>query len=95
MAGAGFDFALQMDASFSIAAGGQSMAPGAPETAPLAPADLRRLEIKTAVADARCRTSTGYRGKVQRVKFALEQGFVDAHKADLDAWVESTSKGGK
>ena len=47
-------------------------------------------EIKTAVADFDCREKVGY-DKVQReVNLEYQQDFVDAHKAELDAWLAAT-----
>lgn len=63
----------------------------APEPDPAALAEFKEKEIGTAVADFRCKESTDYDAEVRKVQFALEQEFVDQHKAELDAWVEKYS----
>lgn len=54
-------------------------------------AEITPREIKTAVADFTCRADVGYDKVQQTVSFELQQTFVDAHKADLDAWVEAST----
>lgn len=63
----------------------------APEPDPAAVAEFKEKEIATAVADARCKASTKHDEKAREVQFALEQEFVDQHKAELDAWSEKYS----
>lgn len=101
MADAGHDFATPQDANTSISDKANELyststsadGTGAPDEAALA--DLRKVEIDTAVADAKCQKSVGYQKKAQQVQFAMEQDFVDSHKAELDAWAESYSQGAK
>ena len=53
-------------------------------------AEITPVEIETAVADFDCREKAGY-DKVQReVNLEYQQEFVDAHKAELDAWLAAT-----
>ena len=54
-------------------------------------AEITPREIKTAVADYTCRADVGYDKVQQTVNFELQQTFVDAHQADLDAWVEAST----
>jgi len=82
----GFDFAKVGEARDSIAAGYAALPEsGGDETTW---ADLGDKETATAIADATCQTKVGYPEKAQEVQFALEQEFIDTHKAELDAWVE-------
>ncbi|MDM8086500.1 hypothetical protein QUV83_17135 [Cellulomonas cellasea] len=46
--------------------------------------ELRQIKA-TGVADATCQQSSGYRERLVTARCALEQEYVDAHKADLDA----------
>ncbi|MCC2319043.1 hypothetical protein [Cellulomonas chengniuliangii] len=81
----GFDFARVNEAYESIAEGYATLPETADETAW---ADLRDKEVATAIADAKCQEKVGYPEKLQEVQFALEQEFIDTHKAELDAWIE-------
>jgi hypothetical protein len=63
----------------------------APEPDPAAVAEFKEKEIATAVADARCKESTGHDKKAKEVQFALEQEFVDQHEAELEAWAAKYS----
>ena len=55
-------------------------------------ADITPVEIETAVADFDCREKVGY-DKVQReVSVEYQQEFVDAHKAELDAWLAASEE---
>jgi len=47
-------------------------------------------EIAQATADWRCREDLGYDAVVREVRDAFEQEFVDAHRAELDAWLASS-----
>lgn len=88
---AGFDFAKVQDAATSISDAYSALWESAdPEagTDKAAETALREKEISTAVADAKCQTKVGYQEKTREVQFALEQEFVDEHKAELDAWIE-------
>lgn len=60
---------------------------------PEAVAEVTERELATAVADARCREEVGYREEEQEVRFALEQEFVDSHRAELEAMVEAHGQG--
>lgn len=46
-------------------------------------------EIETAVADYTCRDEAGYQDTYNEVNLDLQQQFYDAHKADLEAYVEA------
>jgi hypothetical protein len=93
---AGFaDFARPDEAISSISDEFNTLMSGtteeAPEPDPTTVAEFKKKEIALAVADARCKKSTDYDGSVRKVQFALEQEFVDQHKAELDAWAEKYS----
>jgi len=98
---AGFDFAKVSEASESISEAYNALWEAAdPDTGSIdktAEADLREKELATAIADAKCQTKVGYQKKSREVQFALEQEFVDTHKAELDAWIEqyATDKAAK
>lgn len=47
----------------------------------------KKKEIKTAVADAKCRKKLNYEKEQQKISNNLEQKFVDEHKEQLDAMV--------
>jgi len=108
MSDAGFDFATAEDAVTSISDKMSALytdtatettdttataAPAEPDAA--AVAALHAEEIKTAVADAKCKKSVDYDKKVQKIQVAAEQAFVDAHKAELDAWSEKYAQAAK
>jgi len=108
MSDAGFDFATAQDAPNSISDQLNELHNGASSAAtagtdatevstpdPQVIADLQKTEIATAVADARCKKSVDYDAKYQKVQFALEQEFVDAHKTELDAWADAFSQATK
>lgn len=48
-------------------------------------------EIETAVADYTCRDEAGYQETYNEVNVDLQQQFYDAHKAELEAYVEAMS----
>ncbi len=48
-------------------------------------AELTKVEIATAVADAECQRDVDYLAAAQRLRFAAEQEFVDDHRTELDA----------
>lgn len=48
-------------------------------------------EIAQATADWHCRAELGYDAVVRAVRNAFEQKFVDAHRAELDAWAARKS----
>ncbi|MFI2755140.1 hypothetical protein ACGIF2_17050 [Cellulomonas sp. P22] len=88
---AGFDFAKVPEAAASISDAYSALWESAdPDggTDKAAETALREKEMATAIADAKCQTKVGYQDATREVQFALEQEFVDAHKADLDAWIE-------
>ena len=58
-------------------------------------AELHEKEIDTAVADRTCQDEVGYTKGVQEVQFSLEQDFIDAHRAELDAMLEAYSQAGE
>ncbi|WP_066582455.1 hypothetical protein [Cellulomonas timonensis] len=82
---AGFDFARVSEAHESIAEAYAALSETTDETTR---ADLGKKEMATAIADAKCQEKAGYPEKAQEVQFALEQEFIDTHKAELDAWIE-------
>ena len=49
-------------------------------------AELTTEEIELAVADFTCQEEVRYLEVQQEVSFALQQDFVDAHRAELEAW---------
>jgi len=53
-----------------------------------AQAQLAPEEIALATADWDCRDRTGYDDVVARVRNTAQQEYVDAHRDELDAWVE-------
>ncbi len=54
-------------------------------------ADLAAAEVALATADWDCRAAAGYDAVWREVRDRLQQEYVDAHRAELDAWVESSS----
>ncbi|GAA3599707.1 hypothetical protein GCM10022198_25010 [Klugiella xanthotipulae] len=49
--------------------------------------EAKKLEIDTAVADARCAAKTSYEETLLQAQFDVEQKFVDKNKDILDALV--------
>ncbi|MDM8086502.1 hypothetical protein QUV83_17145 [Cellulomonas cellasea] len=98
---AGFDFAKVNDAAESISEAYNALWEAADPTTgsvdTTAEAELREKEMSTALADAKCQTKVEYQKTAREVQFALEQEFVDTHKAELDAWIEqyATDKAAK
>jgi len=66
---------------------------GEPDEAAMA--ELHEKEIDTAVADRTCQDEVGYTKALQEVQFSLEQDFIDAHEAELEAMVEAYSQAGE
>jgi hypothetical protein len=56
--------------------------------------EITPREIEMAVADFTCREDISYQEIQQEVNFEHQQEFVDAHKDELDAWVESMASSG-
>lgn len=56
-------------------------------------AAITEEEIATAVADFECRDDAGYEDVMQEVNIDLQQEFVDAHRPELEAWVEAVKAG--
>lgn len=52
-------------------------------------ADLLPQEIELAVADITCRQDVAYTETQQQISIDAQQEFYDAHKAELDAWIEA------
>lgn len=52
---------------------------------------LVAAEIALATADWDCRAAAGYDAVWQRARHRLQQDYVDANRAELDAWVEANS----
>lgn len=84
----------QMDISDRMSALYEQSSAEAPEPDPAAMAELRELEIRTALADLRCRQETGYTDKLSQITVAAEEEFVERHRAELDAWVEAHGREG-
>lgn len=53
--------------------------------------DLAEREASLATADWDCRAATGYDAAWSAARDRLQQEYVDAHRAELDAWVEELS----
>jgi hypothetical protein len=72
------------------AAGGTGAA-GAPtdDGAPAGQADLAAAEVALATADWDCREESDYDAVWREVRSRLQQEYVDAHRDELDAWVEA------
>jgi len=91
----GYDFATVAEAKESISdafealyADAKAADPdGRPDQAALT--QLGDRDKATAVADATCQESSGYREKLVKARNALEQEYVDSHKAELDALLSS------
>lgn len=56
-------------------------------TIPEALAELRRVEVELAVADARCRDASGYREVRRAVELEVESEVARQYREDLEAWV--------
>jgi hypothetical protein len=54
-------------------------------------ADLAAREAALATADWDCRAATDYDTVWQAARHRLQQDYVDAHRSELDAWVETSS----
>lgn len=52
-------------------------------------AEISSEEIETAVADFTCREEVRYEATSREISLEYEQEFVDTHRAELEAWVES------
>ncbi|WP_298988845.1 hypothetical protein [uncultured Pseudokineococcus sp.] len=96
MAEAGYDFAAPDDAWQDISDRSDELYAATSESSPepdLAAMDeLQQLEIDTALADHRCQEEVDYDGTYQEVSLRVEQEFVDAHRAELDAMVEAAGQ---
>lgn len=55
-------------------------------------AEITPVEIETAVADYTCREEVRYDEVQREVSLEYEQEFVDAHKAELDAWLAAATQ---
>lgn len=58
-------------------------------------AEITPLEIELATADFTCRDEVKYQEIYNQVNLDLQQQFYDAHKADLEAYVEAMTGGAK
>lgn len=68
------------------------------EYAELSKADQKKFqerEIEVAVADSSCKKKLSFNDKLTELQFALEQTFVDEHKAELDAMIAQYGKNTK
>lgn len=55
-------------------------------------AELKALDVATALADLTCKETTGYDTAVRDVRFAAEEQFVTDHKAELDALLAASEQ---
>ncbi|MFV0373662.1 hypothetical protein [Microbacterium sp.] len=81
-------FAKQSDAQESIMDELNAAWDDPERTGDVAESDLAAIsdkEVELALADLDCREKTDYMTRALRVQFALEQQFIDEHKAELDA----------
>lgn len=96
MADAGFDFDDPEAAQNSIYEA-HSQIPfaedGTQDAAALA--ELKEKELATAVADRTCQIDVDYTNVQMRAQFAMEQEFIDEHKAELDSMVAKAESAGK
>ena len=99
MATSGFDVKTYKDAVATIGAMLDAVAVKDPATGEITPGDwsvrapIHDVEIRMAVADITCQKSTDFDAHMTTASHAIEQTFVDAHKAELDAWVEAYAQG--
>ncbi|WP_019180584.1 hypothetical protein [Microbacterium yannicii] len=56
-------------------------------------AEFGEKEIEVALADLECREETGYRAAYAEIQYELEEEFIAAHKADLDALKAAAEQG--
>lgn len=57
-------------------------------------AEISQEEVELATTDVRCRDESGYSAAYGRISTRLQQEIYDAHRAELDAWLEAmTSEG--
>ena len=96
MADAGYDgLATPEEASTSVSDQLNALYEDAGESGEVdeaAMAELREVEIDTAVADRTCQDEVEYVEGQQEVQFAREREFIDAHRAELDALLEAYSQ---
>jgi hypothetical protein len=92
MAEAGYDFPSPMEASNVLSeewneeqGAGASDSEEYKEPSKEVKKKFQEKEIKTAVADAKCQEKLKYREEQLKVSNAIEQKFLDEHKAELDA----------
>ena len=55
--------------------------------------EFKKREIEVAVADATCKKQTSYNDEFQKITFAVEQEFLDAHRSELDALLAKYGSG--
>jgi hypothetical protein len=70
--------------------------PAGPSLAPPDPAAVAEFtahEIAMALADLDCQDAVDHDATTREVDHALQQEFVDAHRAELDAWVAEAAQG--
>jgi hypothetical protein len=65
--------------------------PPAPTPDPDAVAAFTDRELAQAVADIDCKDTVDYDARWSAVNLEIQQDFVDAHRAELDAWVEAAT----
>ena len=97
MADAGYPgYSTQMDAMDDISARSEELYSATTEDSPEPDAaaleELQQVEIDTALADHRCKEDVEYDETYQEVSLEAEEAFVEAHRAELDAWVESSGQ---
>jgi len=56
---------------------------------PAGQAELAAAEVALATADWDCREESDYDAVWREVRSRLQQEYVDAHRDELDAWVEA------
>ena len=55
-------------------------------------AEVREVELATAMADFTCKEDIGYTDEAAKIQVELEEQFVKDHKAELDAFVAAVEK---
>ncbi len=92
MADAGYDEASPYAAEWRVIEETISMRDAAPEGLPPdVVAERTTEERRLALADLDCRDATGWTTRRRAVEHALQQEYVDAHRADLDALMAAST----
>jgi hypothetical protein len=98
MASAGYpDYGSPQEAMDDINEQAMAIYESASETDPMpdetAMAELREVELDTAVADYRCQEEVDYADTSMEIMAEFEQEYVDTHRAELDALVAEHGSG--